>query len=160
MWAFINTHSFADKHFGFFSHRQFFCSWSILKINHRFRGHACCWHILVSDFVQNTSTQSLLLWSKYRNYLSIRVFHCYTGYWFSVAFRHVCRLTASSGVRFLCFVTVFASFVRFISGLCRQTIATGRAFPPGEVKGEKLGEEATHRLSMLLRFAMDRQPIR
>ena len=51
---FITRHSFADKHFLFSSPRQFFCSWNTVKTNHRLRDHACWWHTLVSDFVQNT----------------------------------------------------------------------------------------------------------
>jgi hypothetical protein len=37
-------------------------------------------------------------------------FSSVTGYWFSHAFRHICRFTASSGVTFLSFLTLSTSF--------------------------------------------------
>jgi hypothetical protein len=57
--------------------------------------------------------------SSYQNFLhlSISVFQCYIGYWFSVAFHHSCWFTASSGVKFFCFITLSTSVSYFISGL-------------------------------------------
>jgi hypothetical protein len=48
---------------------------------------------------------------------SISVFQCFIRYWFSVAFRHSCRFTASSGVKFFYFITLSTSLSHFISGL-------------------------------------------
>jgi hypothetical protein len=47
-------------------------------------------------------------------YLSVSVFQCYTGYWFSVAFRHSCPFTASSGVKCFCFIILSTSFRVFL----------------------------------------------
>ena len=44
-------------------------------------------------------------------------FHYYSGYWSSVAFRHIYRFTASSGVRYFCFITLSTSVAHVISGL-------------------------------------------
>ena len=44
-------------------------------------------------------------------------FHHYSGYWFSVTFRHIYRFTASSGVRFFSFITLSTSVAYVILGL-------------------------------------------
>jgi len=56
---------------------------------------------------------------------SISVFQCYTRYWFSVVFRHSCRFTASSGVKFFCFITLSTSLSHFISGLPLLLLPSG-----------------------------------
>jgi hypothetical protein len=49
------------------------------------------------------------------NCLSVSVVYSCTGYLFSAAFRHICRFTASSGVTFFCFVTLYTPLSRIIS---------------------------------------------
>jgi hypothetical protein len=39
-------------------------------------------------------------------YLPITIFQCYIACCFSVSFRHICRFTVSSDVRFFCFITL------------------------------------------------------
>ena len=52
----------------------------------------------------------VLSWIFYLSfYLSIAVFQCYTDYFFSFAFRHICRFNASLGVRCFCSITTFTS---------------------------------------------------
>ena len=48
--------------------------------------------------------------------LLIRVFQCYTRYWFSVTFHCICQFTASYGVRFFCFAILLTSLSYFILG--------------------------------------------
>jgi hypothetical protein len=50
---------------------------------------------------------------------------CHTGYWFPVAFRHICQFSASSGVRFFCFFTPFTSFSYFISDFPLFSLSSG-----------------------------------
>jgi len=42
---------------------------------------------------------------------------CYSVYCSSVALRHICRFTASSCVRFFCFIALYTSLSHFISSL-------------------------------------------
>lgn len=46
----------------------------------------------------------------------------FTGYWFSIAFRHSFRFTASSDVKFLCFMTLSTSFSHFTSDHLRRSL--------------------------------------
>ena len=86
---------------------------------HWIQGHNFTLHMLIKSWT------FMVLWRSCKNLtfdflkrnLSITVFQCYTGYSFSVAFRQICRFTASSGIWFLCFVTLSISFFHFISGL-------------------------------------------
>ena len=49
--------------------------------------------------------------------VSTTVFQCDSGYWFSVAFRHICRFTASPGVILLRFIAHSTSISHFVVGL-------------------------------------------
>jgi hypothetical protein len=58
----------------------------------------------------------LLLLSSSSSSSSISVFQCYTGFWFPVAFHHICRITASSGVKLFCFISLSILLSHLIYG--------------------------------------------
>jgi len=58
-------------------------------------------------------------------YLSETVFQSYTRFWFSIAFRHICRRTGSSGVKLFLYVTLPTSILQFLSALLIYFLPSG-----------------------------------
>jgi len=57
--------------------------------------------------------------------LPIRVFLCYTVYWFSITLRYIFLFAVSLGIRFCCLITLRTSIFHFILGLPLPCLPSG-----------------------------------